>query len=41
MPGYVAYYMKQNADSIRQAVDLMQRVLNGETLTKEDVSASD
>lgn len=41
MPGYVAYYMKQNANSIRQAVDLMQRVLNGEIITKEDVSASD
>ncbi len=38
-PGYYAYVMQPDMDTVYQARDLIQRVMNGETLTQADVSA--
>lgn len=40
MPNFRAYVMYQDAGLVNAATDLIHRVLNGETLTKEDVSTS-
>lgn len=40
MPNFRAYVMYQDASLVNNASSLIQRVLNGETLTKKDVSKS-